>query len=409
MIKAHVKMATTSIRSARMRSFLTVIGIVIGVASVVTIVSLGEGVKKDVTSEINTLGGNLLTIRSGQTIERDNRGNVTGINIAAALGASTLTEKDATDLSAVDNVKTVAPIALLSGTPTTLNDDSYPSAYIVGTAYELPEILNKKVKYGSFFEESEMNRRVAVIGADVAKNLFLEDSPVGQTVRFRGSNFIIRGVLDKFKSSSLELTPSLNNAVFIPIDVAKQIGGGVLEIRDIQVKISDEKLLDQTSKNVKAVLLKNHSGQEDFTIFKQEEFLSIATQVFDKLTTLVAAIAGISLFVGGIGIMNIMLVSVTERTREIGVRKALGATNRQILGQFLVEAIMLSVLGGVIGVVVAIAIGVGIAFFTSLTPVFMPGTILVAIGVSTVVGIIFGITPAMKAASKDPIEALRHD
>ncbi len=409
MIKAHAKMAATSIKGARLRSFLTIIGIVIGVASVVTIVSLGEGVKKDVIGEISTLGGNLLTVRSGQAIERDNKGNVTGINIAAALGASTLTEKDVTDLGTVANVESVTPIALLSGTPTTLSDDTYLRAYIVGTTFELPNILGKKVMHGSFFNEGEMSRQVAVIGADVAKNLFHEDSPIGQTVRFRGSNFIIRGVMDKFKASSLELTPSLNDAVFIPIDVAKQIGGGILEIRDIQVKISNENLLDQTNNQVKAVLLKNHSEQEDFTIFKQEEFLSIATQVFGKLTTLVAAIAGISLFVGGIGIMNIMLVSVTERTREIGIRKALGATNRQILGQFLIEAIVLSILGGLIGIALAIIIGIAIAAWTSLTPAFTIQIILMSLGVSTAVGVIFGITPAMKAARKDPIEALRHD
>lgn len=409
MIKAHISMAKASIKSARMRSFLTVIGIVIGVASVVTIVSVGEGVKKDVVGEIKSLGSDLLTVRSGQTIERDQNGNITSINIAAALGASTLSEKDVSDIMLINNVKTVAPIALVSGTPTTLNNESHPSTYIVGTTYDLPSILEKKVKHGSFFEEDEQNRRLAVIGADVARNLFHEDSPIGQTVKFRGYNFVIRGVMDKFKSSSLELTPSLNNAVFIPINVAKQIGGGVLEIRDIQIKIESEKLLDETSKEVAATLLSNHSGQEDFTIFKQEEFLSIADQVFSKLTALVGAIAGISLFVGGIGIMNIMLVSVTERTREIGIRKALGATNRQILGQFLVEAIVLSILGGIIGVSSAVMIGVAIAAFTSFTPVFTPGAILVALGVSTVVGVVFGITPAMKAARKDPINALRHD
>lgn len=409
MIKAHYRMATASIKSARMRSFLTVIGIVIGVASVVTIVSLGEGVKRDVTSEIKTLGSNLLTVRSGRAIERDSKGNVVSINIAAALGASTLTEKDVTEIQKVSNVEAVTPIALLAGNVSTLNDDNYLSAYVVATTFDLPNTIDKRVKHGSFFEEDEKNRKLAVIGAGVADNLFHEDSPIGQTIKIRGNNFIIRGVMDKFKSSGLELTPSLNNAVFIPIDVAKQISGGVLEIRDIQVKIKDENLLSQTSDAVKTVLLKNHDNQEDFTIFKQEEFLSIATQVFGKLTALVAAIAGISLFVGGIGIMNIMLVSVTERTREIGIRKALGATNRQILGQFLIEAIVLSILGGVIGVVFAVIIGVAIAALTSLTPVFTPGIIIVSIGVSTVVGVIFGITPAMKAAHKDPIEALRHD
>jgi putative ABC transport system permease protein len=215
--------------------------------------------------------------------------------------------------------------------------------------------------------------------------------------------------MDEFKSSGLELAPSLNNAVFIPIDVAKQMSDGVLEIRDIQVKVADENLLNQTSDKVKTVLLINHADQEDFTIFKQEEFLSITNQVFNKLTLLVSAIAGISLFVGGIGVMNIMLVSVTERTREIGVRKALGATNRQILGQFLVEAIVLSILGGFIGVGLAVVAGVLISAFTTLTPVFTPGIILIALGVSTAVGVIFGIMPAMKAARKDPIEALRHD
>jgi ABC-type antimicrobial peptide transport system permease subunit len=409
MIKAHVKMASASIKSSKLRSFLTVVGIVVGVASVMTIVSLSEGVKKDVVGEIKTLGSNLLTIRSGQTFERDANGNVTGVNIASMLGASNLTEKDVADISAVDNVGAVAPIAILSGSLTTLNDDRYSAAFVAATTYELPQILDKKVRFGSFFEESEKNRRLAVIGKDVADNLFHEESPIGQTISFRGLNFTIRGVMDEFKSSGLELAPSLNNAVFIPIDVAKQMSDGVLEIRDIQVKVADENLLNQTSDKVKTVLLINHADQEDFTIFKQEEFLSITNQVFNKLTLLVSAIAGISLFVGGIGVMNIMLVSVTERTREIGVRKALGATNRQILGQFLVEAIVLSILGGFIGVGLAVVAGVLISAFTTLTPVFTPGIILIALGVSTAVGVIFGIMPAMKAARKDPIEALRHD
>ena len=409
MIKAHIRMATTSIKGSRLRSFLTVIGIVIGVASVVTIVSIGEGVKKDVIGDVKSLGSNLLTIRSGRAVERDDKGTVTGINIASMMGASNLTEKDVTDLALINNVKSVAPIAIMSGTLTTLNNDYYPSAYVAATTYELPKILEKKVRFGSFFEEDEKNRRLAVVGKNVADKLFQDEAPIGQSISFRGVNFVIRGVMDEFSSSSLELVPSFNDAVFIPIDVAKQISGGVLEIRDIEVKVDDEKFLNQTSDNVKNALVSNHAGQEDFTIFKQEEFLSIANQVFSKLTALVAAIAGISLFVGGIGVMNIMLVSVTERTREIGVRKALGATNRQILGQFLVEAIVLSLLGGFIGVALAVVSGVLISFFTTLTPAFTPGIILIALGISTAVGVIFGIMPAMKAARRDPIEALRHD
>ncbi len=409
MIKAHIKMATTSIKGSKLRSFLTVIGIVIGVASVVTIVSISEGVKKDVIGEVKSLGSNLLTVRSGRPIQRDSDGNITGINIASMLGASNLTEKDIDDIAKINNVESVAPIAMLSGSPTTLNNDHYASAYVVATTHELPKILDKKVRFGSFISESEQNRRVAVIGSEVASNLFHDESPIGQTVSFRGINFIIRGVMSEFNSSGLELAPSFNDAIFIPINVAKQISGGLLEIRDVEVKVDNEDLLNQTSNNVKKALLNNHANQEDFTIFKQEEFLAIASQVFSKLTTLVAAIAGISLFVGGIGVMNIMLVSVTERTREIGVRKALGATNRQILGQFLVEAIVLSLLGGFIGVALAVVGGVLISFFTTLTPAFTPGIILIALGVSTAVGVIFGIMPAMKAARRDPIEALRHD
>lgn len=409
MIISHFRMARKSIRSSRLRSFLTVVGIVIGIASVVTVASLGEGVKNNVTSEINRLGDSRLSIRPGQSIERDANGRITGINIASTLGASTLTEEDITDIAELPEVETAVPIALLAGTPVVDGKKNYANAYVAATTSDLPTVLDKGARFGSFFEDSEKNRNLAIIGSNVAIRLFEDESPIGQTLKIRGNEFVVRGVLENFKSSGFEIFTSYNDAIFIPLDTAKRISGGVLEVRNIEVLLRESIPVGDGVSAVKKSLLENHSNQEDFTIFRQEDLLSVTSQAFSLLTAFVAAVAGISLFVGGIGVMNIMLVSVTERTREIGIRKALGATNKQILGQFLIEAIVLCGIGGFFGLVVSGGVSVLIAVFSPITPAFTPGFIAIALGVSMSVGVIFGITPALKAARKDPIEALRYE
>lgn len=406
----NLKMALSSIRRAKWRSLLTMLGIIIGTASVVTTVSLGEGVKQQVAGQINELGNDLITIVPGQPITRDKKGNLTGINILSALGTSTLTEKDYQSIAPLPNITSAVPLSLISGTIQGENT-TFNGGLIVATTDALPSTINQKIEYGDFFTASEINKNFAVIGKRIAEEIFGEPNPVAKSFKVHGTEFVVRGVYEEFRNSPLNIGLDYNSAVFIPYETAKQVvGGAPLQLSRIQARTNDQKKLDETVAKIHTTLLANHDGQEDFTVLKQSDSLAITNSFLNVITAFIAGVAAVSLIVGGIGIMNIMLVSVSERTREIGIRKAVGATNRQILNQFMTEAVVLSLSGGIIGVLLSLLGNLLMRIFTnSLKPVVTIEVILVAASASIVVGIIFGITPALKAARKHPIEALRHE
>ena len=406
LFSGNVKMALAAIRGARWRSFMTMFGIIIGIVSVVTTISLGEGVKQQVTKQINHLGSDLITVRPGKTVNRDESGKITGVNFLTALGASTLTEADLKIVQETPNIKVAVPLSIITGVAA-VDGREMTSGLIMATTEGMPEILNQKVEFGSFFPASDESRPTAVIGKRVAEQLFQENVPVGRTMKIRGKDFIVRGVFEEFASTPLTTNADFNSAIFVPYGMGKELGGGVVQIAQILAKPADQTQSRPTLALMREALLNAHSGQEDFTILQQSENLSITNNVLNMVTSLIAGIAAISLIVGGIGIMNIMLVSVTERTREIGIRKAVGATNRQILGQFLVEAIVLSLSGGIIGIILAVLTNFAIRILTDLQPVITWPVMAGACIISVAVGIIFGIAPALKAARKDPIEALR--
>lgn len=403
---SNVKMALASLRSARVRSLLTMLGIIIGITSVVTTVSIGEGIKQQITGQINRLGSDLVTVRSGKAINRDEAGNITGVNLFSALSSSTLTETDLKAVQQTPNVKVAVPFSLITGVPQA-DGREYQPGQVIATTEGIPDILNQKVEYGAFFTADESNKEVAVIGRTVAEQLFKENVPVGKSFTVRGQSFLVRGVFEEFPSSQLSPNTDFNNSIFIPYEVGKRISGGPPQISQVLAKPFDASATDLVAADIRQAVLTTHAGQEDFTVLKQEESLSIASNVLDLLTNMIAAVAAISLLVGGIGIMNIMFVSVTERTHEIGIRKAIGATDGQILTQFLIEALMLSVIGSIIGVIISVLANYLLRIFTNLTPVITLPVIGVAVGVSILVGVIFGTAPALKAARKDPIQALR--
>lgn len=408
MIKLYTQMAMSSISRAKWRSLLTMLGVIIGITSVVMIFALGQGLKRQVAGELKDLGSDLVVVRSGNIVERDESGKVTKVNIGDVFTQSILTEKDLEAVKAVPGVSFAAPVAFISA-PIVSDEGKVLSgdSAIIATTPQIRDVLNRDVETGEFFTTPELARNLAILGPDVAKQLFGEDSAVGRIIKIKNTDFVIRGVMERSKPSPLDLVNTdYNKAVYIPLGSGKNLSGGILGIREIDIKLNEADVTPDTVKLLNQKILELH-GAQDFSVLEAKDFVGVVDQVFGVLTTFVGAVAGISLFVGGIGIMNIMLVSVSERTREIGIRKSIGATNQQILGQFLVEAIILTMIGGIIGIITSLLISAGLRLYTDIHPFVEPRVVLVAVGVTLAVGITFGIVPAMKAARKDPIESLR--
>lgn len=408
MIGIHTRMALASIGSARWRSFLTMLGVVIGVLSVVTIVSLGEGVKQQLGKQVKNGGQDLITVRGGQIATRSNGdGKIKSVNLLRLFAGINLSDNDFETIQKVPGLKMVAPFAVVTGAPISDDGTVDEKATVVATNDKGAEALNQQVLYGGFFGPADNNKPVAVIGKRVAEQLFRANAPVGRTFELRGQKFIVQGVFQEFDVSPLSPGLDYNQAVFVPYEYIKKSATVTLSPYQILVRPGADKTIETTAQAVTEQLKQAHAGQSDFTVLLPADNSAAADSVLNLLTRLVTAIAAISLFVGGIGIMNIMLVAVSERTHEIGIRKSIGATNRQILGQFLTEAVVLSATGGFVGVLLSLVANYFLRLFTSLQPVItfpiMGIAVLVAIGV----GVFFGITPAIKAARKDPIEALR--
>jgi putative ABC transport system permease protein len=406
----NIKMASTSIRQAKWRSLLTMLGVIIGVASVVTIVSIGEGVRTQVTNQINQLGDNLVTVRPGQLLQRDTEGNVTGVSLFSTVVTTALSENDWQTIQETPGVASSSPFNVVTGVAS-VQDRTMQNSLVVGVSADIPEVLNTEVEFGAFFNEFESERNVAIIGRTVAEQLFQEAAPMGKSLEVRGERFIVRGVFKEFPTSPLTITTNTdyNTAIFIPYETSKKVSDGQVQIYQVLAKADESTNSSDLAAMINERLLSVHSGKNNFTVLEQDENLAVANSVLTLLTGLISGIAAISLIVGGIGIMNIMLVSVTERTKEIGIRKAVGATNRQILSQFLTESMLLSFIGGILGVAVSILANYLLRIFTDLQPVITLPIVFASILVAVVVGVIFGVAPALRAARKDPIAALRNE
>ncbi len=401
MFYENFKMAFVSLFNAKLRSFLTMLGIIIGVAAVVSILAIGAGVKKAVQDQITgVVNANAIAVTSGKT-------NLKSAG-ASSLGASTLTLNDVDYLSQLGHVVAVAPMSLISGNVSAGKVVSN-SELLLATTPEFSKTQSLKFASGRFLNDSDKGKAVVVLGGNAKVDLFGTADALGKTVIIRGTSFTVIGTLKSSDAgaSSISAGPSLENAVYLPIDTAVKVTGSAPPIARIIVQVDQTDNVSAVAAVMKSKLLKGHGGQEDFSVLTQSDILSTVDAVLNLLTTFIVAIASISLLVGGIGIMNIMLVSVTERTREIGLRKAIGASSSTVLSQFLIEAVVISLVGGGIGIAVAIGLATAAGKIANITPVFTPGAIGLAFGVSAVVGIVFGIAPAIKAARKRPIQALK--
>jgi putative ABC transport system permease protein len=404
MWNGNFKTAINTLRASKWRSTFTMLGIIIGITSVVTVVSLGQGLKQQIVGQINNLGSDVITVRPGKLLSTDGK----GLNFYAFLTPSTLTESDLGSIQNMPGVSAAAPIEFIGSAVSSDDQHHLDDAFVAGTTPRLNDILRQKIDYGDFFTTDDPTQNFAVIGSRVAHSLFGELNPVGQTIHIAGQDFIVHAVLARSSTGVLSVTQSdYNSTVFVPTAAAHLITGNHSNILQILVKANNVKNIDAVSNGINAALMKNHQQVENFTVLKQYQLLGITNNIVSTITVFTTALAAISLLVGGIGIMDIMLVSVSERTREIGIRKAIGATNRQILNQFLVEGLALTITGGIIGTILSLAINFGLRIYTSLHPVISVPVLLLAVGTSVVVGLVFSAAPALKAARKDPITALR--
>jgi len=400
--KEILQSALQSLRRNVMRTSLTMIGIIIGITSVILIYSIGQGAVAFITNELSSFGTDYFQVNPG------------GSQVSTFAGSQSLTMDDVDAIkndTSLTNIRNVAPLAFASVKVTSNTEEDEILVY--GATPEIVEILRPDILDGEFLTEEQVaaSERVAVLGLEAAETLFGDDpAPVGETIKINNRTFRVVGLAE---STSALAGSFINNAIFVPIDVVINDIVGEERLQEIDINVHDPNTINQTIEDVEALLRDRHNLDEDdeneFQITSAQDILSTVETITGLLTAMIVGISGISLVVGGVGVMNIMLVSVTERTKEIGLLKAIGAKQKDILTQFLVEAVVMTFIGGVIGIILGISGAYIISLVANIPFVVSIPAILVAVGVSTLVGVVFGLYPARRAAKLSPIDALRYE
>ncbi len=407
-----MRVAFRALSANKLRSILTMLGIIIGVGAVIALLSIGEGAGNAITQQVQGIGSNLIIVFPG-SVSRTGQSQVTN---PVPL---TLADANALDHSCCPDLAVVAPVYQRTAQVTMGGNNTNTQVTGITPTYEV--VRNWHVAGGRFIDDRDVQAaaRVAVLGKTTATTLFAKQDPVGKTIKINRVMFKVVGVMTE-KGGTSQFGGSQDDVLFIPLTSAGQrlFGSAALtpqgapRVSSVFVSAVDENHIDQAMLEITQVLRQRHKivyQQDDFTVLSQKDLLGALKQITDVLTLFLAAIAAISLLVGGIGIMNIMLVSVTERTREIGIRKAIGARRKDILGQFLIEAITMSVSGGVAGILLGASIGQLVNLTGQITTVVAPSSVALAVGFSVAVGLFFGLYPAARAASLHPIDALRYE
>jgi putative ABC transport system permease protein len=396
-----VRISASALLATRSRTALTMLGLIIGVAAVIMLVSIGNGVRTFVMSEFESLGSNLIIIQPGKSDRRSHFGPPVGLsNNRMTLEDIRAIERRAFNINAVSGV--------VIGNATISHLDAAHNAMVFGANEQFLKIITLNIQYGGYFsrEEDEFGRRVVVLGRKVANSLFGDEYAVGRVIGVNEHRYRVIGVL---APTGHKVGLDVDNLIFVPTRSALRLFN-TDRLFGIRATARTRGSVDDAVAEISEILKERNNGEDDFTVVTQGALMSSIENILSMLTYVLGGIAAISMLVGGIGIMNIMFVTVTERISEIGLRRAVGATKRNIVSQFLLEAVMLSLLGGAIGVGFASGVGIGAsAFFEKfdLTPPWW--IVLPAFGLSILVGVVFGVLPAIRAARIEPLEALRHE
>jgi putative ABC transport system permease protein len=396
-----LKEAFRSLLSNKLRSGLTILGIIIGITAIIAMLSIGEGAKRQLAQSVENLGSNQLNVLPG--FIQPGRGIVS----AGRGTAQSLKMRDVDVIKKIEGVKAVSPeisrrFQVISSSGKNTN------VLVIGVTPEYLLVRNSKVEKGYFFKENDLNR-FAVLGPTVAEDLFGEEDPIGKTIRINKINFKVIGVLEAKGSVGFI---NADEVVLIPLLVMQKILTGSEYLSLIAVQAESSELVDKVKDDITNALLKEHKvspENQDFSVIAAQQFLNTFNALINTMTIFLSSIAAISLVVGGIGIMNMMLTSVTERTKEIGLRKAIGAKKKEILMQFLIESVILTLIGGIFGIILGSLISIGVSKFANITSEVSLYSIFLSLTFSSLVGIIFGYWPAKKAADLDPIVALRYE
>lgn len=395
-----LKIAKDALFANRMRALLTMLGVIIGVSAVILLVSIGEGARRYIQKEFGDLGTNILVVVPGKTSKEG------GMHMGASAVRKLIYDDAVLLEKRSGNVLHAAPVIV--GTSWIKRGGKSRDTYIIGITGPYFDIRNLRIAIGRALDDSDIEgaRRVCVLGRTVKNELLGDENPLGAKVTMADATYRVVGVMEH---KGMALGFDIDDVVLIPVTAARELfdTDGLF---NITVKVRGPEFIEGAKKDIKEILIRRHAGKEDFTVLSQDEMLDVMNKILNIMTGVLAGIAAISLVVGGIGIMNIMLVSVRERTREIGLRKAVGAKKKDILLQFLAESVTLSLIGGTIGILLGGSISLGIPYFLKFLPTYLAWwSVAIAFLFSFAVGVFFGVYPARKAASFDPIVALRYE
>ena len=404
LFRTHLRLALTSVKENRTRSFLTCLGIAIGIASIILILSLTGSVSKLISTEISDIGQDLIVVRPSTT--KDGLTTIVEeLTSANSFQKSNLEISDVEEIAKIDKVTAVAPIAITHNTVTD-EENTISSATVLGTTIDFNSIEPQTFRYGGFLTEKNRENSI-VIGPSLSLHLYNTTNPVGRTLLFHDKRFIVVGVMEDNDVTINFDNIDFNSAIIMDINVLEDLVGS-LQVQQINVKVEATSDLADVKTSIKDKLTSKKSGDTNFTVAYGDDITHPASNLLNIISGMLSLVAGISLIVGGVGVMNIMLVSVAERAHEIGIRKAVGASSSNILMQFMFEALILSVLGGILGIIFGYILAIFVSSVTPFAPYVSWEIIAITFLTAVVVGIIFGIYPAVKAASKNPIDSLKH-